>query len=101
MGGSFCCLGKKLVPGYLNSSKFLQRILTKKASEKSALPKFFPIIREALLLFNGVANVKKSMADVRFYTKMQWKTDCRVPVSMQVVSGAWSALSKFIRLRSF
>lgn len=93
---------KILSPPFLDSSTFLQSILTmQKASAKTVLPKSVPTRTEAWTVFHRILYMKESMSDGGLHAKMQGKTGCRIGVAVQIMTRAWIALSKSIGLGSF
>lgn len=94
--------GENLSSTFLNGSTLLYNILTKEqAPAKTTLPKCVPTIAKALLVFHGITHVNECAADGLLHVKMQWKMCCRIRAAMQIVTRAYSTLSKSVGLGSF
>lgn len=89
-------------PIFLNDSKLLESVLkTTRISKKTAHPKSIPATEEAFLLFRGVVDARKCMADGRLHARMQCTKGCRMRVALQVVARSRSALLMPTELCSF
>lgn len=55
----------------------------------------------SLAFFHEIAQVGESMAGGELLVKLDWKSGCRAGVAVQVVTRAWSALSKAMAVGSF
>lgn len=84
---------------FLNGTTLLQCVLAKKkAVANTSLPQFVPTSMEALLHFDGTAYVNTCLQKRLLHAKLHWKSRSQIAVAVQLVTTAWSALSRSIGL---
>lgn len=85
---------------YFNRSKFLQGVVAKKKAAAKSLLQSVPTAISALHRFRDTDYVCSCLQDCSFYARLHRKAETRIKAAVQLMTGAWSALSSSIGLEN-